>query len=80
MTSLSDEQREAIAVCGTPLPIIEGDQGKAYILLSVNMARTDDNAFRAVAQGVNAMGEGELPSDALFALCGAIQMLAGGHS
>ena len=61
MTSLSDEQREAIAVCGTPLPIIEADEGRAYILLSVNMARTEDNAFRAVAQGVNAMGEGDIP-------------------
>jgi hypothetical protein len=74
--TLSDEQREAIAQYGTPLPVIEADDGKAYIILGVNFERADASVFRAVAPGVNAVGEGDLPSDALFALCAAIQTLA----
>jgi hypothetical protein len=78
VVTLSDEQREAIAQDGTPLPIIEADDGKAYIILRVNFARTEDSVFRAVAPGVNAVGDGDLPSDALFALCVAIRTLFNG--
>ena len=71
-----DEVKAEIAEHGTPLPFIEPDDGKAYVVLSVKFSRTHDNRFRAVAQGVTAVGEGEEPTDALFALCAAIEMLA----
>jgi len=75
VVTLSDEQREVIAQYGTPLPVIEADDGKAYIILEVNFARAEAGVFRAVAPGVNAVGEGDLASDALFAFCAAIETL-----
>ncbi len=74
--AITDEQREIIAEEGTPLPIADDKKGKAYVVLQVSFGRTEDKVFRAVAPGVNAVGEGDIPSDALFSLCAAIQMLA----
>jgi hypothetical protein len=76
MMELPDELKAEIAEYGTPLPFVEPDDGEAYVVLSVKFSRTYDNGFRAVAQGVNAVGDGDEPSDALFALCAAIEMLA----
>ncbi len=74
--AIPDDLREAIEQDGTPLPLIEPDEGKAYLVLRVNIGRTQNGVFRAVAQGVNAVGDGDIPSDALFALCMGIEMLA----
>ncbi len=50
------------------------------MVLRVNIGRTENGVFRAVAQGVNAVGDGNIPSDALFALCMGIETLANDHS
>ena len=73
MVTLSDEQREEIAAYGTPLPIIEAEEGKAYILMPVKMDRTRSGVFRAVVPCMNAVGDGDVPSEAVFALCAAIE-------
>ena len=73
--ALSKLQRKVIAVEGTPLAIVDAEEGKAYVLLEVTVGRTEDNLFHAMIPGINATGRAEVPSDAIFGLCASLKLL-----
>lgn len=68
---VSDEQRRVIAIEGTPLPLIDRESGRAYLLLSVEFSAASSDGVRAQVPGITAIGEGEAPDGAVFALCEA---------
>jgi hypothetical protein len=57
------------------MPLIESEEGKAYVILQVHFRRNAANAFWVTSPGVTAVGEGDEPSDALFAFCEAVKAI-----
>jgi hypothetical protein len=66
--TISPEQRDAIAIEGTPLPVIDRESGHAYVLLSVHLSPAPLDGVRAEIHGISAIGEGDTPEEAIIAL------------
>lgn len=76
MLILSDDQRKVLKEeYGAPVPVIDAESAKGYVLLPVDFSPTEPDGVRAALRGIRAIGEGEEPYDALLALCAAIQGL-----
>jgi hypothetical protein len=75
LPSLSIEQRQAIAQEGTPLPVIDADSGRAYLLLSVQFTPGFDGSVIASVPGFGLFGDADTPDDAVAALAQAARML-----
>lgn len=65
---VTDEQRQVLQEDGVPMPLIDGDAGKCYIVMPVAFSRESDGFFRARLPGFGAVAEAEVPSDAAAAL------------
>jgi hypothetical protein len=69
----TDEQRTAIRDLGTPCPLVDETTGALYVLLKVAVERLPGNdGFRARVPGIPAIGEGDDPTEATFALTHAL--------
>jgi hypothetical protein len=68
-------QRHALAESGAPLPLLDDETGQAYILLSVDLSPAPMGGIRAESQGMDAVGEGDEPEDALWALAASVKAL-----
>lgn len=75
MLTISDEQRQSLDLDGAPLPLLDEETGHAYILLSVDLSAAPMGGIRAEFQGMNAVGEGDEPEDALWALAESMKAL-----
>jgi hypothetical protein len=66
--TVSDEQRQYLNLDGAPLPLIDAEQGRCYMLMPVNFTRSSDGRVLARVPGVRAVGEADQPTDALATL------------
>jgi len=74
-TELSDEQRQALSRDGTPLPLLDDKTGRPYLLVPVNLSPDPLGGVRAQIDGIEAIGGGDTPEDAVLALTVALQSL-----
>ena len=70
---MSDEQRNFLDLDGAPLPLIDPERGRGYMLMPVHFTRTKDGSVLARVPGIRAAGEADQPTDALATLAVAIQ-------
>lgn len=75
MLTISDEQRQYLDLHGAPLPLLDEETGHAYLLLSVHLSAAPMGGVRAEGQDMDAIGEGDEPEDALWALAEAVKAL-----
>jgi hypothetical protein len=66
--SISRQQRHYLKLDGAPLPLIDRDEGKGYILMPVTFTRGSGGCVLARVPGIRAVGEANLPTDALATL------------
>ena len=66
--TISDEQRQYLDLDGAPLPLIDADQGRGYMLMPVSFTRGSGGCVLARVPGIRAVGEGDLPTEALATL------------
>ena len=74
---LSDAQREEVARNGIPLPLLDRESGHLYMLLAVTLVPAPLGGGRSQIQGIPALGEGDTPEDAVFALTVALSKYLG---
>ena len=65
---VSDEQRQYLDLDGAPLPLIDPDQGRGYMLMPVDFTRSPGGRVFARVRGVRAVGEANEPTEALGTL------------
>lgn len=68
MIFVTDEQRQVLQEGGAPMPLIDGDDGKCYMVMPVEFSRNGEGLFRACMPGYGAVAEAEVPSDAAVTL------------
>jgi len=66
--TVSDEQRHYLDLDGAPIPLIDAEQGRGYMLMPVNFTRNSDGSILARVPGIRAVGEADVPTDALATL------------
>jgi len=65
---VTDEQRQILRDDGVPIPLIDADAGKCYMVMPIEFSRDDTGFFRARMTSYEAVAEAEIPSDAAEAL------------
>jgi hypothetical protein len=68
MLSVSEEQRHYLNVDGPPLPLIDPDAGRGYMLMPVSFTRGPGHRVLARVPGVRAVGEADQATEALATL------------
>ena len=53
---------------GLPIPLIDSDAGKCYMVMPVDFSADASGVFRATMTGIDAVAEAEVASDAAEAL------------
>ena len=76
--SVSDEQRQYLDLDGVPLPLIDAEGGRAYMVMPVDISADEPGTFRATMPGIDAVAEVEIPSDAVETLAVLLRKMAGG--
>jgi len=74
-TELSDEQRQALSLHGTPLPVLNEKTGQPYLLVPVIVSPDPLGGVRAEIDSISAVGGGDTPEDAVLALTVVLQSL-----
>lgn len=75
LATLSAEQRQAIALEGTPLPLIDADDNQAYLLLAVDFSPGVDGSVIASIPGLGLYGDADTPDEAVASLAQAARSL-----
>ena len=65
MLFVSDEQRQYLKLDGAPLPLIDAERGRAYMLMPVNFTPGEGGRVLARVPGIRAVGEADQPTEAL---------------
>lgn len=68
MLSVSDEQRRYIDLDGAPLPLVDPERGRCYLLMPVCFTSGENGRVLARVPGIRAVGEAEKATDALGTL------------
>lgn len=68
MLTVSDEQRHYLKVDGPPLPLIDPDAGRGYLLMPVSFTRGPGRRIVARVPGIRAVGEADQATEALATL------------
>lgn len=68
MLALSDEQRQYLNLDGAPLPFIDAEEGRCYMLMPVNFTQARGGRVLARVPGIGAIGEADQPTEALATL------------
>jgi hypothetical protein len=66
--TISDEQRRHLKLDGAPLPLVDHEQDRCYMLMPVDFTATRGGRIQARVPGIRAVGEGPLPLEALATL------------
>jgi hypothetical protein len=66
--TVSDEQRQYLDLDGAPLPLIDAEHGRGYMLMPVNFSRGLGGRVLACVPGIRAVGEADQPTEALATL------------
>jgi hypothetical protein len=66
--TVSDEQRQYLDLDGPPLPLIEPEEGRGYMLMPVTFTRGHGDRILARIPGIRAAGEADQPTEALATL------------
>jgi hypothetical protein len=66
--SVSDEQRQYLDLDGAPLPLIDAERGRGYMLMPVTFTRGPSGRVLARVPGIRAAGEADQPTEALATL------------
>jgi len=73
MISVSDEQRQFLRLDGAPLPVVDDESGRCYMLMPVNFTRGSGGRIVARVSSIRAAGEANQPLEALGTLSVLIQ-------
>jgi hypothetical protein len=65
---VSDEQRQYLDLDGAPMPLIDAERGRCYMLMPVHFTPGRSGRVEARVPGIGAVGEADQPTDALAAL------------
>lgn len=65
---LSDDQRQAIAEFGMPLPLVDVKTTQTYVLIEVDVEADPQGGFSACIPGIDAFGGGDTHEEATLAL------------
>ena len=68
MLEISEEQRHFLELDGPPLPLIDAESGQGYVLMPVQFTRNPLGRIFARVPGIRAVGEANLPTEALATL------------
>ena len=68
MLTVSDDQRQFLDLDGAPLPLIDPDRGRGYMLMPVTFTRGTGRRVLARVPGIRAVGEADQPTEALATL------------
>lgn len=68
MLTVSDEQRQLLQDDGVPIPLIDAEAGKCYMVMPVDFSHDRTRFFRAQMRGIGAVAQAEVPSDAAMTL------------
>lgn len=68
MLSVSEEQRQFLDLDGAPLPLVDYERGRCYMLMPVRFAPLPGGRVVARLPEVRAAGEAEQPIEALATL------------
>ena len=68
MLTVPDELRQYLDLDGPPLPLIDAEQGRGYMLMPVNFTLGPDRSVQARVPGIRAVGEGDEATEALATL------------
>jgi len=66
--TVPDELRQYLDLDGPPLPLIDAEQGRGYMLMPVNFRLGPDRSVQARVPGIRAVGEGDKATEALATL------------
>ncbi len=66
--TVSDEQREFLTLDGPPLPLVDAEEGRCYMLMPVTFDRDRNGRIMARVPGIRAIGEADQPVEALATL------------
>jgi hypothetical protein len=64
----TDEQRQILEQDGVPMPLIDGNAGKCYMVMPIEFSDIGTSIVRARMPGIAAVAEAEVPSDAAMTL------------
>ena len=65
---MPDELRQYLDLDGPPLPLIDAEQGRCYMLMPVNFTPGPGGGVMARVPGIRAVGEGNVATEALATL------------
>ena len=68
MLTIPDELRYYLDVDGPPLPLIDPEKVRGYMLMPVSFTRDPSGSILARIPGIRAVGEADQPTDALATL------------
>lgn len=68
MLSVPDEIRQYLDLDGPPLPLIDPERGRCYMLMPVTFSSEPPGRVSARVPGIRAVGEADQPTDALATL------------
>ena len=66
--SVPDELQPYLDHDGPPIPLIDAERGKCYMLMPVRFTKNPLGRFFARVPGTRAVGEADLPTEALATL------------
>lgn len=73
MLTIPDELRFYLDADGPPLPLIDPEKARGYLLMPVNFTRSPNGGISARVPGIRAVGEADQATDALATLAILIQ-------
>ena len=68
MLFLTDEQRQYLNLDGAPLPLIDDESGRCFMLMPVAFSSSSTGRVLARVPGIRAVGEANQPTEALATL------------
>lgn len=68
MLTVSDEERHYLDLDGAPLPLIDPERGRGFLLMPVTFTRGTGRRVLARVPGIRAVGEADRPTEALATL------------
>lgn len=68
MIEVPNELRHYLDLDGPPLPLIDAEKGRGYMLMPVNFTRGPGGRLYARVPGIRAVGEADQPTEALGTL------------
>ena len=69
MIFITNEQRQVLQDDDVPMPLIDADAGKCYMVMPVDFSADASGVFRATMPGIDAVAEAEVASQRCGAAC-----------